>query len=448
MILPEKYLTAMRARLGDEFNDFLASYDLPQTRGLLLNTLRMGCDEFINTVVPKISPLSENPLAKNGFVIDGDADAYSAHPYHRAGLYYMQEPSAMSVAQAAFDKPYLRVLDMCAAPGGKTAGLAAAMQGRGVLVSNDFVFKRALELRKNIERLGAANAVVTSLPPKSLADTFPGYFDLVVVDAPCSGEGMFRKDATAIAEWSEEHVKTCAKRQNGILSDAGRAVAPGGRLVYSTCTFETSENEGVVERFLEDNSDFDLILTERLYPHKIRGEGHFLCVMERKGGTPFSPDKPKDNRFTIKPCISKAYMDFMEDCFIKPPECEGYVLSQNKSRGEGPAVFLANEYVREVLLSLVSCGIKPLCAGVEAGCETKGRFEPAHTLFMAAHGGEYRRALDMDAGELEKFLRGEEIPADIENGYCVMRIDGMPLGFTKAVQGQLKNKLPKGLRGR
>lgn len=446
--LPKEYVYRMHDMLGDEFDAFIESYNRPPERGLLLNTLRMDAESFLNLVLLQ---LTKAQTSDNGYIINGDASYLAAHPYHRAGLYYMQEPSAMSVAHHAGAREGMRVLDMCAAPGGKTTGLAIAMKGTGVLVSNDFVFKRAVELKRNIERMGITNTIVTSCSPSTIAQVYPEYFDIVVADVPCSGEGMFRKNPSAALEWSVSGVKTCASRQSGILSDTANAVAPGGRLIYSTCTFSPDENECVVERFISDNPDFSVVTMKRLYPHKLRGEGHFVCVMERLDSHSLRVNSTPSGQLYPKQYESACLSGFLQDCFITAPQLEAYTFAQRNKRqpDKEKNVFFANSDVFDALKELTLHGITPIYAGIHIGSERSGRFEPSHALFMAAHDGEYRRRVDMkpDSDELMHYLNGEEIDCpDTYKGYCIVTTDGLPIGFGKATDGHLKNKLPKGLR--
>ncbi len=446
--LPKEYVYRMHDMLGDEFDAFIESYNRPPERGLLLNTLRMDAESFLN---PAPWQLTKAQTSNNGYIINGDASFLAAHPYHRAGLYYMQEPSAMSVAHHAGAREGMRVLDMCAAPGGKTIGLAIPMKGTGVLVSNDFVFKRAVELKRNIERMGATNTIVTSCSPETIAQVYPEYFDIVVVDAPCSGEGMFRKNPSAALEWSVSGVKTCASRQSGILSDSAKAVAPGGRLIYSTCTFSPDENECVVEHFISCNPDFSIVATERLYPHKLRGEGHFVCIMERSNTHSRIMDPAPTGQLYPKQYESTCLSGFLQDCFITAPQLEAYILVQRNKRQSDKEqnVFFANSDVFNALKTLTFHDITPIYVGIPIGSEKSGRFEPSHALFMAAHDGEYRRRVDIkpDSDELMHYLNGEEISCpDTYKGYCIVSTDCLPIGFGKATDGHLKNKLPKGLR--
>ncbi len=427
--LPPEFLNRMQTLLNEAYEAFLASYAEPPVRGLRVNTLKISIEEFL-----RISPFALSPsgVIDEGFILEGGAQGAGSHPYHAAGLYYMQEPSAMSAVKALRIERGMKVLDLCAAPGGKSAAIAARLGGEGLLVANEIDFPRAKTLQYNMERMGAVNAAVTSTHPETLCSALQEEFDAVLTDAPCSGEGMFRKDENAAAEWSKEHVLSCAARQKAILSSAARAVSPGGALVYSTCTFSREENEGVIEAFLSSHPEFETEFTERLYPHKMRGEGHFVARLVKKGVRRSGAGKP----FPLKPCADAAYARFIEDTFSFPPAGKPCLLPDGR-------VFLLGAELPEGLKN-----VRMLTAGVCAGELTKGRFEPSHALFLACHGGVYARSLDFLPGDarLYAFLRGETIAAETLRGYCAVTVSGYPVGFGKASEGVLKNRLPKALR--
>lgn len=278
--LPHAFIKRMRTDFETtaEYERFIACYSDAPVRAMRINTLKISKERFLD-LCPWRTKQSE--LLNEGLILTENPEHIGTHPYHIAGLFYMQEPSAMSVVEAAEIAPGMRVLDLCAAPGGKSGGIAARLCGRGILVSNEIIPNRAKLLARNLERLGIVNAVVTSAHPDAVAEALPQYFDRVVVDAPCSGEGMFRKDPTAIAEWSPEHVSACAKRQQQILESACRCVAPGGKLIYSTCTFSREENEDVIEDFCRIHPEFTVEMQHRLYPHTCCGEGHFAARLQR-----------------------------------------------------------------------------------------------------------------------------------------------------------------------
>ena len=282
-MIPEAFLLRMQKQLGEEYPEFLACYDKPRQQALRYNPLkRTESGESMEEALTALFRMEKVPWAEHGYYYPADVFP-GRHPYHEAGLYYIQEPSAMAPVGRLEIKPGERVLDLCAAPGGKSTQIGALLHGQGLLVSNEINPSRAKILSENVERMGLANACVTNESPERLAEVFPEYFDKILVDAPCSGEGMFRKNEIALTEWSEENVRLCGERQDGILNEAAKMLRPGGRLVYSTCTFSEWENEGSIQRFLERHPEFTLLESQRIYPHKVRGEGHFLATLQRRG---------------------------------------------------------------------------------------------------------------------------------------------------------------------
>lgn len=288
--VPPRFLERMRALLGEEYPQLAALYAAPPTHGLRVNTLKLTPDRFSELSPFPITPLPYSPA---GFLVDDEARP-GKHPYHAAGLYYLQDPHAQAVAEILAPQPGERVLDLAAAPGGKTTHLASKMQHQGVLVANEIKTKRVGHLAANLERWGERNVAVTNETPERLADFFGPFFDRVLVDAPCSGEGMFRKDPAARQDWSEEMIAGCAARQSAILRVAARLVRPGGWLCYATCTFAPEEDEDIVRRFLDDHMDFEIVRDTcfgndpgntthglRLWPHHSPGEGHFIALLQR-----------------------------------------------------------------------------------------------------------------------------------------------------------------------
>lgn len=360
----------------------------------------------------------------------------------------------MSAVQALAPEPGDRVLDLCAAPGGKSTQIAARLAGEGLLVSNEIVSSRAAVLLSNLERMGVRNAVVTCSHPQQLCVALQGIFDKILVDAPCSGEGMFRKEEAALREWSPEKPQACAARQLQILGSAKEALREGGILVYSTCTFSREENEDVIFEFLRRNPAFELVPLEemfgvpsgkyitppsdfhgdmsgmrRIFPFH-GGEGHFVAKLRKKGGA--SPLK-------FPGCVEDAcniFQEFYADTFTSPQESPVRVVSDR--------VYLMP---KDDVLSLLQ-GIRVLRAGVLAGRLVKNRFEPEHALFLSRTGKECREPLQLSIGDprVEQFLRGMEIETDGEKGYRAVCVDSFVLGFGKVSNGRLKNHYPKGLR--
>ncbi len=447
MELPLEFKTRMKAMLGDEYEAFISGYGFPAVRGLRVNTLKLTKECFL-----ELSPwrTEQAETLFEGLILTGEAEHIGTHPYHIAGLFYMQEPSAMSVIAEAEIEPGMKVLDLCAAPGGKSGGIAARLEGKGLIVSNEIVPSRARELASNLERLGVVNAAVTCARPDAVADALPGYFDRVIVDAPCSGEGMFRRDPGAIAEWSPEHVASCAARQSAIMESASKLVTPGGKLIYSTCTFSPEENEGVIESFLAEHPEFSPEITKRLYPHRMKGEGHFVARLVRsKDGTDRVEKTGKRGRGASKPAgmgpadaASKTLALELFSALITEPERPLASLLKNGDR----LIYCPFDSPEGLnLLPIVSMGTE---VGTLSSGYKKSFVLPSHSFFMAAHGFEYLNTVDLDvvSPELKRFLGGDTlaIPESL-SGFVPVTVGGFPVGFGKAVGGVLKNRLPKGL---
>ncbi|MDD6994771.1 MAG: RsmF rRNA methyltransferase first C-terminal domain-containing protein [Candidatus Borkfalkiaceae bacterium] len=427
--LPEKFVERMKNILPEsEREDFFAVYEKEQSeKGLLINTLKISVEEF-----ERIAPLAlcgAVPWAENARYVNHEK--VGKEPYHFAGLYYMQEPSASCVAPKAQVKKGERVLDLCAAPGGKTAALAAATNGEGILVSNEPVPSRAQILLSNAERLGVKNAVVVNEYPEKISGFFTEYFDKIVVDAPCSGEGMFRKNAEeARREWSDDNVRACAARQSRILNEAAKMLSGGGKLVYSTCTFSREEDEEQTRNFLKAHEEFRLLSEEKLLPHKIRGEGHYCATFEKtRGGRRDLPLKKSGASYS-------AQRLFDEFCLSVFGETKEYSLYE-----KGGALYALP----------AGCfdwnGLKVLRCGVKIGEIIKNRFEPAHAYALSLKRGEAKNALNLgyEDPRLQKYLCGESVEGNI-SGWCTVCVNGYPVGWGKGVGGVVKNHLPHGLR--
>lgn len=440
-MFPNGFEARMKRLLGDEYEDFLASYDRPRNVGLRLNPLKT---EHLPDLPFTGAPV---PWAKNGFYYD-PAQRPGLHPWHEAGLYYLQEPSAMAPAGLLSPQPGERVLDLCAAPGGKTTQLAALMQNEGLLVCNEINPKRAQILSRNVERMGISCAVVLNEHPAKLAERFEGYFDKILVDAPCSGEGMFRKEEAAVTDWSEETVSMCANRQREILHSAAQMLKPGGRLVYSTCTFSPEENEGSIAALLAAHPEFEveavdcpyfspgrpewieggtpaLSHTFRLWPHRLAGEGHFAAVLRKKDGT--SAEQPPEP--AVK--LPEEWKTFAASCRIELPQGTPVLF--------GETLYLAPAETPRLR------GLKVLRPGLELGQVRKGRFEPAHALALWLKTCPQLLDLDVQSNDLAKYLRGETVACTAE-GWTLVCAGGLSVGWGKASNGILKNHYPKGLR--
>lgn len=472
-MLPEKFLERMQNMLGEEYPAFLESLSGKRYRALRLNPLKTRIQEGKEKLPFTLSPV---PWTKNGFYYE-EEEQPGKHPYHEAGLYYIQEPSAMApvprlmeerasaaaiperqeehVSAAAIperqEEPATpgRILDLCAAPGGKSTQIAEYMRGRGMLITNEIHPQRAKILSENIERMGISNAIVLNETPESLSKRFIAFFDRILVDAPCSGEGMFRKNDNAGEEWSEENVALCAERQDGILDCAAAMLKPGGRLVYSTCTFAPAEDEGSVSRFLETHPDFYLEKEERLMPHKIKGEGHFLAVLHREGGQLKSAAAAgTEKSFTLKDC--REFLDFAKEALTIPAEelTEGKILLRF-----GEQLYMAPAETPSLR------GLKVLRPGLHLGTVKKNRFEPSHALALFLKKEQVVHAVNLacDGIAVRKYLEGQTLTigagCDVEmadaalpKGWCLVCVDGYSLGWGKAAGAVLKNHYPKGLR--
>ena len=431
-MLPEPFLVRMKQMLGEEYGAFLRSYEEPETFSLRINPLKAqsqelaGRTDFLEEAVD---------WEQDGFYYRPDARP-GRHPYHEAGVYYIQEASAMAPAAALGARPGERILDLCAAPGGKSARIGADLKGEGLLVCNEIHPARARILSENVERMGISNALVLSHEPAYLARRFPEFFHRVLVDAPCSGEGMFRKSEQARREWSPEKVAGCARRQADILDQAAQTLRLGGRLVYSTCTFSREENEETVEAFLQRHREFELEKRVRLWPHKQRGEGHFLASLRKCAGTlrgdfPLREmDVPGEKGLSEKECA--AFLDFQEQYL---------------------SVCLKGTYVRfgDQLYLLPRCapdlkGLKVLRPGLHLGTFKKERFEPAHALALFLKPQQARNRLDLSCGQAVHYLKGETLAAGGEKGWYLITVDGYSLGWGKLSGGIMKNHYPRGLR--
>lgn len=444
--LPEIFLKNMEGLLGDEYSEYRAALCKPYYRGLRVNPLKTDAHTLQKLLEIELQPA---PFCSDGYYIPFETTGLGAHPLHHAGAFYMQEPSAGCTAAILGAEPGDKVLDLCAAPGGKSTQIASALQGSGLLWSNEIIKGRANILLSNIERMGIKNAVVSNCHPDILCEKLQGFFDKVLVDAPCSGEGMFRKDSRAVEEWSPEHVHACSLRQKSILNSAAKALRPGGVLVYSTCTFSKEENEEVITAFLNENRNFELqdagvdfgrpalTLARRILPMD-GGEGHFAARMVKKdGGTatvqPYCYDSPFSGK--DKP-LEEIVLSFYNELFIEQPFGNRFAISGDK-------LLLLPDGLPAL------SGLHVLRAGVLFGEIKKNRVEPGHAVFMAAKPYECRNAteLSLHGEEITRFLRGEEIPAENGiKGYTAVCVGGLTTGFGKCSGGVLKNKYPKGLR--
>ncbi|MEG2377207.1 MAG: RsmF rRNA methyltransferase first C-terminal domain-containing protein [Clostridia bacterium] len=430
MDLPRAFLARMQTQLGADFDKYLDSIASPTAKALRVNPLKIT-PSHLSALVP--FPLTPVPWCSDGFYYD-DARP-GKYAYHDAGLYYIQEPSAQAVAVVLDAQPGERVLDLCAAPGGKATAIAGQLAGRGILVANEPHPTRAKILSQNIERMGVSNAVVTSADPTALATRFCGFFDRILVDAPCSGEGMFRKDTDTQNEWSPDAVIACAARQWSILASAVTMLRPGGRLVYSTCTFSREENECIAERLTRETPLVSETITLagfseardglRIWPHRVRGEGHFIASFRRPGDA----------------AVDTPHVEGSESF----PSFDAFANESLTSVPCGAVTRLGDQLY--IIPSGLPCldGIRILRFGLHLGTLKKNRFEPSHALsHVAAARRQVKLAADSD--ELSRYLAGETLRAPCENGWCQVTVSGYPLGWGKVSEHVLKNHYPKGLR--
>lgn len=445
MTLPEPYVEQIKTQLREEAEDFLRSYREPRTYGLRINSLKISEPGPATEELKQLFNLTPVPWCSTGYYYE-EAARPGKHPYHAAGLYYIQEPSAMSAAELLNPQPGEIVLDLAGAPGGKSTQIAAKLQGRGLLIANEIHPARAKILSENIERIGVRNCVVTSATPDALARKFPQFFDRIMLDAPCSGEGMFRKDPDAVAEWSTSHVTMCAARQSDILNQAALMLKPNGLLAYSTCTFNEEENERTIHAFLEKHPAFALLRMERIWPHRQRGEGHFVAVLRnnamdagsalrskrRAGG-----DKPKKStEFALFQAFAEQHL---KDFHLLPGEPvlfgeQLYWLPHAEGSSFGAADL---------------DGLRTLRPGLHLAAVKKARIEPAHALALALHKDHALQTVTYapDSPELQAYMQGETLSCpDSLKGWVVVCAGQFPIGWGKASLGQLKNHYPKGLR--
>ena len=467
--LPKGFPERMQEILGNEYDAFLESYEKPRTFGLRVNTAKISCEDF-EKLAP--FPIRKIPWVENGYFYE-EKSRPARCPYYQAGLYYLQEPSAMTPASRLSIAPGEAVLDLCAAPGGKATALAAALLGKGLLIANDISTSRARALLRNLELFGTVNAFVTNETPARLADTFPEFFDKILLDAPCSGEGMFRKEEALARDWTPEKSAELSKIQKELILQAADMLRPGGLLLYSTCTFSAQEDEQVVAFLLEKRTDMRLTavpgyegfsagipeladenpqLTKcvRIFPHKMPGEGHFLALMKKDLEKDISDSRILSAPFVeakLRPGkdIRKWMEQFFEEIGLHSLAGKPFDWSRVEVRGE--RVF----YLPPVMASVR--GISFLRNGLFLGELKKNRFEPSQPFALALHKGDADGVVSLSVSDerLERYLKGETITvspgeAAREKGWLLLCVDGYPLGFGKLVGGTFKNKYPAGWR--
>lgn len=461
MNLPIEFENKMKAFLGNEWDDFLYSYDNNRFQALRFNTLKVQSPEERMRILKtlKISSDKKVSWANEAYYFDENVRP-GKHPYHEMGLYYIQEPSAMSAAALLAPKPGMRVLDLCAAPGGKSTQLATYLGDSGLLVSNEINTQRSRILSQNIERMGIKNAIVTNEDSFVLASHFPGFFNAIQVDAPCSGEGMFRKLPEAIEQWSMENVAICAARQKEILDNAAVMLKPGGVIVYSTCTFSREENEDVIEYFLERHTDFTLEEMERFWPHKVDGEGHFVAKLVRRGSvdTGLKADRKtqknknsKNRKNETKTALTKENMKLLSE-FLDETISEDMAAWIKNSR----LVMFGEQLYRLPDMEVDIKGLKVQRAGLHIGEFKKQRFEPSHSLALALKLNDTKNVVKLtcDNPQTIGFFNGQSVmlsdeqAAECKKGWALVCVDGYTAGWGKVNGTQVKNHYPKGLRNK
>ncbi|MDB5084132.1 MAG: putative ribosomal small subunit methyltransferase [Bacilli bacterium] len=465
--LPTEFLNKMNRLLGAEFDDFVMAYEMPPTKGLRVNLLKTT-DRFVReNLIPQLQ-LRPVPWCKSGFYYNEQASPGKS-ALHQAGAYYIQEPSAMYAAELLRPKPGTKVLDLCAAPGGKTTHLAAFLASEGILVANEPYAKRCAVLVENLERLGVKNALVTQNEPHELSAVFSEWFDHVLVDAPCSGEGMFRKEPGAISEWSQSQVEHCRQRQQKILTEAANMLRPGGTFVYSTCTFSPEENEQVISAFLGLHPEFQLLpgghpalsagradwaarkepslnQTVRIWPHLQKGEGHYLALLTKTESTTREVRiQQKREKRAQKPTALPHVKQWMDDQL--QIESGGFLSDEWQKRNQrslmqrGDHIYLAFHNLPADVRKLHL--MRP---GFWLGELKRNRFEPSHSLAAALDAGDARQTFEADDQMITRYLHGETLQFVGPPGWVLILYQGLSIGWAKNTAGVLKNHFPKGLR--
>lgn len=457
MYLPVEFEEKMKSLLKDDYDNYIACYEDKRLYGLRVNTQKISVEDFL-AISPW--PLTPIPWIENGFYYDGEQVSPAKHPYYFAGLYYLQEPSAMTPANRLPIEPGDKVLDVCAAPGGKATELGAKLQGEGVLVANDISSSRAKGLLKNIELFGIGNVLVLSEEPGKLEEYFTEYFDKILIDAPCSGEGMFRKEKKMVKAWEEHGPEFFSKLQRSIITQAARLLKPGGMMLYSTCTFDSLENEQTIEYLLEEFPEFqicdmkpyegfacgipeetksqnpDMKKTVRIWPQRMQGEGHFVALLQ-KGEQLSQPDLKSSGKSNVK--VADEITDFFT--------AVSWEMDYRRLDIHGERVY----YMPENLPNLK--GIRFLRTGLLLGELKKKRFEPSQAFAMCLKRDEYKYtiSLPVDDERVMKYLKGETIDVDDlvsskDKGWYLICVEQYPLGWGKLANGSVKNKYLPGWR--
>ncbi|NLK21698.1 MAG: NOL1/NOP2/sun family putative RNA methylase [Epulopiscium sp.] len=451
MNLPKKFGEKMKALLKDEFDEYIQSFSDERYYGLRVNTLKIIPGDLVHQVDFKLTPV---PWCNEGFYYL-ETDKPAKHPYYHAGLYYIQEPSAMAPGEVLYINPGDKVLDLCAAPGGKSTHIAAKLGGEGVLFSNDVSAGRVKALVKNIELFGIKNVIITNETPERLSQKLIGYFDKILIDAPCSGEGMFRKEPEAVKSWETHGIEFCCGIQRSILPHAAKMLKPGGYMLYSTCTFSPEENEGTIEEFLKTHEEFEIIPiphkngfdrgrpewigarhaledAARLWPHKLKGEGHFLVLLRKResllqGGTSI----PKR---TVPKKELYSFYDFINENINVKLEGEFEI--------HGDGLYMLPNHVPDLK------GLRVVRSGWLIGNLKKGRFEPSQAMAMGLIKEQVKNVINLTLKDSNviRYLKGETLQVEGKDGWNLVCVDGYPLGWGKIKDNKLKNKYSPGWR--
>lgn len=460
--LPQEFVSRLKLQLGEKFDEYLKAIDEPYIRGVRINTTKISAEDAVKLFENELGvKLDKIGYTDNGFILNS-AEKFGNEPSHLAGLYYFQEPSSMvavASSKIAEESRPLKVLDLCASPGGKTGQIACSVKSDSLIVSNEIISSRASVLFSNVERQGFKNVIITNEEPENLL-SFEGFFDYVFVDAPCSGEGMFRRVPETIYEWSTENVEMCAKRQKEILKVAEKLVSAGGKLVYSTCTFSKEEDEEIVEWFLNEfNYELQAVpetvenltlpsqanvknaeFARKFYPFS-KGEGQFVAVfinLDSERPTKLHTKK----HFRAIECVGRTKRDYFNN-FVKENLTEEI---SSKIYGVGETIYLVpDEFDSDIQTAIDTLKFNTI--GVKAGSIFKDRFEPNHSLFMA-YSNLFKQQIELTESELKKYLHGEELVKELSvtKGYGVVTFNGYAVGGVKIVNNKLKNLYPKGLR--
>jgi len=448
-VLPIDFENRMKNLLGDEFETYKGSLEEDPVRSFRVNTDKISLEDFNKINIFNTQKISYSPT---GFYFD--YEKIGNHPYHHAGMIYVQEPGAMAPAECMELEDDWVVLDMCSAPGGKSSQIRNKLGENGILVSNEIIPSRCKILTSNVERLGLKNTITTCMDSGRLARLYPETFDFIMVDAPCSGEGMFRKEQIAVDEWSKENVEKCASRQMEILENASKCLKNGGYIVYATCTFSLEENEMLIDAFLNSHPEYELLrvneevekntsdgiffdgckcenihYTRRVYPHKNKGEGQFMALLHNTNPERQTEVKKSKNS---NQKIDKTVYDFLDSVLIT------YNKDCVKMNNDTPIYFNGDFDTTKATVYM---------KGVTIGEIKKNYIQPHHQFFMAM-GESFKRKIELavDSDELKKYLHGEEFSTTCENGWAVVTVNGCSLGGVKVVDGRAKNHYPKGLR--